>query len=40
MEDKVIGPFVFEESTVTGDSFIAVMENIALRHVLWNSFPV
>jgi hypothetical protein len=25
---------------VTGDSFIAVMENIALRHVLWNSFPV
>jgi len=33
VETKVIGPFVFEETTVTGDTCLAVMENTALCHV-------
>jgi hypothetical protein len=32
-ENKVISPFIFEEPTVTGDTFLAMMENTALRHV-------
>jgi hypothetical protein len=32
-ENKVIGPFFLEEPTVTDDTFLVMMENIALRHV-------
>jgi hypothetical protein len=33
MKYKVISPFCFEEHTVTGDTFLAAMENAALYHV-------
>jgi hypothetical protein len=32
-ENKVISPFLFEETTVTGDTFLDVMDNNALCHV-------
>jgi hypothetical protein len=32
-DERVIGPFLFEEPTVTGDTFPAIMMNISLRHV-------
>jgi len=33
MKNKVFSPFFFEEPTVTGDTFLAMMENTALCHV-------
>jgi hypothetical protein len=33
MKNKVISPSCFEEPTVTGDTFLAVMDNTALCHV-------
>jgi hypothetical protein len=38
MKNKVIGPFLFEEPTVTGDTFLAMMENTFLCHVLLEQF--
>jgi hypothetical protein len=35
----VIDPFLFEEPTVTGDTFLAMTENIALSLVSVCSFP-
>jgi hypothetical protein len=32
-KNKCIGSFCSKEPTVTGDTFLAVMENTALRHV-------
>jgi hypothetical protein len=32
-DEKVIGPFFFEESAATGDLFLAMTENTALCHV-------
>jgi len=33
IKNKVIDPFSCKEYTVTGASFLAMMENIALHHV-------
>jgi hypothetical protein len=33
MMNESTGPFFFEERTVTGDNFLAMMENTASRHV-------
>jgi hypothetical protein len=33
MRNKVIGPLLSEDQTVTVDTFLAMMENNALRHV-------
>jgi len=33
IKNKVFSPFFFEELTVTGDTFLATIEGIALRHV-------
>jgi hypothetical protein len=30
---EVIGPLFFEEPVVSGDTFLAMMENTALRHI-------
>lgn len=40
MKNKFIGPFLFKEPMVTGDSFLAMMVNTALCHVPVGSFPV
>jgi hypothetical protein len=33
MKNKVTGPFLFEEPMVTGDTFLAMMDNTALCHI-------
>jgi hypothetical protein len=33
MKKKVTGPFSFEEPTVTGDTFLAMMESSTLHHI-------
>jgi hypothetical protein len=32
MENEVIGPFFFEEPTMSSDTFLAMMENTGLHH--------
>jgi hypothetical protein len=32
-DEKIISLFYFEEPVVTGDTFLAMMENTALHHV-------
>jgi hypothetical protein len=34
IKSNVIGPFIFEEAVVTGDTFLAMMDNTTLHHVL------
>jgi len=31
-DEKAIGPFFFEEPTMTGDTFLSTMVNTVLRH--------
>jgi hypothetical protein len=33
VKNKVISPLVFEKPTVTGDTFLAMTQKIAFRHV-------
>jgi hypothetical protein len=33
MRNKVIGPFFFEETAVTGDTFLGMLHNTFLCHV-------
>jgi hypothetical protein len=38
MENKVMGHFFFEETTVTGDTFLTTVEDAALRHAPVGTF--
>jgi len=37
-KNKAMGPFLFEEPMMTGDNFLAMMENTALCRILVEEF--